>query len=321
MHQLRRQAHGQVARQGKARQVEDRRLPIGRRPPEQHGKRMARHAPLLAQRRHQRLVDGELGLGAEHVGIGHHAGAALLVHQIEVLPVDRDDVVDRLQLRLDGGDLNGLGHRVAGQAEIGRVELIDLHVGQGLVLLDLSVPAAEQVGVEADGGPDGEEVEIRRQRKGARALAERSGTHLLARRGAGDAELRIERAGGGANLLACLGQRRDRGRERRAAGNSFAHHLIDLGRLKELPPVAGDSAAECNILPRRAATRIGVAAEFVRRIVTRRLRRLRRFEVRPDLAAGEGREHSAGTRQAEQMSRQSTLSAECRFRHRDDPSH
>ena len=136
---------------------------VDRRPPGQHRERVARDVHLLAQRRQQRAVARELAARGLDVELGRDAGIHLGLDQPQIGLVVGDDALDGRDLRAERGDGERLDHGVAGEGEIGGVELEILRVGERLALLDRAARGAPQSSRIADRGADAEDVGIGRE--------------------------------------------------------------------------------------------------------------------------------------------------------------
>src|SRR5690349_11855568 len=106
---------------------------------------MLRDAQLLLERRQQCSIVGELALGAQNVGSSNAASREGDAHQVQVVIIDSDDVVHRLDLRQSRGDGHRLSHRVGSKCEVRRRELIALVLRQRTGLLHESTILSEQI--------------------------------------------------------------------------------------------------------------------------------------------------------------------------------
>ena len=73
------------------------------------------HAQLLIDAGFHCLIRGKLALGSNHIAVRHGAGIVLSAHKLQILPIDRDNIGNRFLLGANRGDLNRLGHGIAGQ--------------------------------------------------------------------------------------------------------------------------------------------------------------------------------------------------------------
>jgi hypothetical protein len=87
---------------------------------------MPSRAHLVAERRQERAVVGELAFGNQHVGARRLAGPDLGLHQGQVLLVIGDDVLGRLDLQPGGRDVDRLAYRTAAQRQVGGCKLVGL---------------------------------------------------------------------------------------------------------------------------------------------------------------------------------------------------
>lgn len=188
--ELRRKAERQLLRQGERGEVEVGRRPVGRRTAGQHRQGVAGDVQVLFQPRGQGLVGRQLAAGQGDVAVGRLPSLPRLSNQVQVLLIEGDDVGHRRQLCPDGGDLQGLAHRLAREREVGGVQLVALIVGQGGLRLDLAVDAAKGVDMVAGGGPQLEQVEVRGQGKDIGRQAEGAGAFLFLRLARRESHLR-----------------------------------------------------------------------------------------------------------------------------------
>ena len=251
--------------------------PGGRQLARQHRQRVLRERQLLAQRRQLRLVAGELRARGQHVAACHLARVELALHQLEAALVVDHDVLDRLDLRAQRCDRDGLGDGVARERDPRGRQLVALRLHQRLLLLDAASHAAEDVHQVAGGGAD------RVERRAILALEARAGAlelGLVLPVGAG-VDLGIEGAARGLHELARLRQRRARLGQLRLS-ESALHHLVGAGERRD--PTR----------PTRSAARAGVAGRCppsrVERLGRRRVRVARHIR---GVGAHEVRTHGA----------------------------
>ena len=155
----------------------------------------------LLQSRLQRLIGCELGFSDNDIAVGYRPGQALFAHEFHILAIDGKDIVEGFQLGADRGDPKRQGNRIAGEGQIGRVELVALIFGQRDLLLDPAVGLTKQVRRVAGGRADLIQIEARWQRKSIGRQPERGGALLLFRCAGVKPYLRIERARGHHNRL------------------------------------------------------------------------------------------------------------------------
>ncbi len=277
-----RQLHRQACRRGEAVEGEVRRGPLRRRLADQQGQGVAGDRQLLAQRRHLPPVAGQFGLHRGHVEARAAAQLVGLGHQVEVLLIALYDLLAGGDLRVEGGDVDGLAHHLGGQGEIGGVSLEALGLGLGPQRLGLAPPAAEQVEVVAAGQAELVNLEGRvgegDRPVRPRQLREAEGGQVhpvFGDRGVGvELQARLLRQHG----VARLGEVGAGGLQRAVAVYGLAHRLVELGGAEQSPPVGGQPVADRRLGRGRVAGH-GVA---------RRRRRRGRLEVGPDGgAAGE----------------------------------
>ena len=103
-HQSGREADGDGRRQRQSRDVEVRRRPVRRRLADQARQGVTGEAELLLQRRQERAVGGDLGVGVDGFFPRDAADAGRATHQPDVALVVLDHRLDRGDLGADGGD-------------------------------------------------------------------------------------------------------------------------------------------------------------------------------------------------------------------------
>ena len=104
---------------------------------------MLSHAQLLIEAGQQCFIGCKLAFRYDHIAIGDGARQALLAHQLHILLININNVLDGLQLSADGSALNGLRHRISRQTQICCVQFIALVIGQCRFLLDMSTRSTE----------------------------------------------------------------------------------------------------------------------------------------------------------------------------------
>jgi multidrug efflux pump subunit AcrA (membrane-fusion protein) len=104
------------------------------------------HAELLAQRRQERAITGELALGAQHVGPRDTARLVGDAYQLQVVLVGRHDVLGRLDLGQRRGDRDRLRGDRRGERHVGARQLVELALRQRPLLLDEASITPEHVG-------------------------------------------------------------------------------------------------------------------------------------------------------------------------------
>ncbi len=210
---------------------------------------MARDRQLLAQRGDLHLVAGQLGLHRGDVKPRAAAQLEGLGRQVEVGLVAADDVLGGGDLRLQAGDGDRLAHHLGGQGQIGGVGLIALGLRLGQQPLALAAALAEQVEIVAAAQPEGIVGEGRIAE--ADGLAAGQGELREAEGGEVDPGFRHRgvgvdgRAGGlGLDGVTGLGERLPGGLEVVVPGHGGADGLVDLRRMEQRPPIAGEPLAE-----------------------------------------------------------------------------
>ena len=264
-HEIGRQAERQIARQRDLVEIEIGRRPMARRLARQHRERMARDIDLLAQGRQQGVVARELAARGLDVELGRDAGPNLALDEAKIGLVVGDDALDGRDLAAQRGDGEQLDHRVAGEGEIGGVQLEILCVGEGAGLLDGAARAAEDVERVAHRRADPEEIGIRREGRRQFRQPELGAVDVLARRAGADIDLGIEPAHRLVQRFLRRDQRRLGAGERAAAGDRLLEHGVERLGAIERPPIAGDLLAHGEMLvagallrrPVRAVGRIG----------------------------------------------------------------
>src|SRR5262244_1707340 len=203
---------------------------------------MLRDAQLLLERRQQCSIVGELALGTQDVGPRNAARRERDPHQIQVVIVDSDDVVHRLDLRQDGGDGDCLSHRVRRECQVHRRKLIPLVFRQRSVLLYKSAVLSEQVrrvsehGTNIEHARDQAVAAVRRRRAAMRMI-------VLESTLSGEIDLRVVGPTGRDHYLLRLRERSPSAREVRTVADRTRYYLVQLRRPEQLPPLMLDSSA------------------------------------------------------------------------------
>ena len=208
---------------------------------------------LLLQRRQRRDRGLQARLLLQHVRAADRAEFEALLHHVQLLPVQPDDLLRRVDLRLQRRLGQQGADQVGGQGEIGGFQLVALVVRLRLQSLDL--PAHQPEHVQGVGDVERAGIVVERRDDAARN-AERRQRHLLARgvgRGADRGEERPLRR---AHVLARLAQGRLRRPQIGVGLQRLRHQRGDLRRVEQLPPLARHVGAGAEAL-RGAAQRGG----------------------------------------------------------------
>ena len=133
---------GRSRRRHEILQLEIRRRPVARRLADEHGERVPRHAQLLAQRRHQRLILRELALGTQQVHSRHRAFIQRLAHEIDVARVLVEDAsAARIRARAEA-IANACSTTLPVQRKMRGGQLVLLHFRERALLFDGALHAA-----------------------------------------------------------------------------------------------------------------------------------------------------------------------------------
>ena len=252
--QLRGQAQRQVLRQFQLGEIEALAAILVRRAADQAHQLVALLGELLLQRRQRRAGLGQRRFLGQHVGARGAAQVELAAHHAERVLEDADDVLGGVDLRLQRGEVDRRDHDVGGERQIRRLELEALHLGQRLLRFDLAAHAAEHVGRVGDVERGrGDAVHDGRTRL---ALRRQRGELLLAL--AVGRKRREQRALLGIKVLARLAERCLRGVDVGIGLQGFLDQRVELRRVEERPPFAGDVHGGHEAL-RRAAGAAGRA--------------------------------------------------------------
>ena len=139
------QADRQLARQGQAIEIDRFELGLRRKASEIDGQLGLRLRQRLAQRRQCGARGSNLALREQDVALRFRTGLKLLSDEVKLLLIDRNDFLGRTDLPAQGCFADAGGDDVAGQCQIGCVELVALEVGQRLLRLDTTAHSAEQI--------------------------------------------------------------------------------------------------------------------------------------------------------------------------------
>jgi hypothetical protein len=139
------QAERQVLRQGQAGQVDDRRRRLAGELAGEHGQEVVLLRKLGQQRRQAGVDAGQLGALRGHIQFAHIALGELVVHRVEDLGVDLDQLLRRIDLGLQGRLLDGGVGDVGGQGQIGRQHLVARGLFLGLDPFQGAAAEAEDV--------------------------------------------------------------------------------------------------------------------------------------------------------------------------------
>ena len=227
-HQGRRQADRQILRQLQCIEIECRILRLRREFAQIDGQLRLRLRQRLVQGRQLRSRGGDLAFGDEQIAFRFHPGLELLAAQIQLLLKHFDDFVGGIDLATQGGFADAGGDHVGHQAQVSRIELVTLFLGESRFRLDRATHATEKIKRVADfhGGVVEGVGRVHRHGSGIAVLPIGADRRI---------ERRQQGAAGNPGILPRLTQRRLGRGDGRAVGQRLFDAPIQL-RVGERPP-------------------------------------------------------------------------------------
>ena len=143
--QLARQADRQIGRQLQMGQIELLADLVGRILPGQRRQEVALLRQLLLKRRQQLLGLRQCRVLRQHVGLRRLTEVELPFQNIQQMALDRDDALGGVDLAAQRGFLDRRRHHIAGQRQVGGLELEQLLLGGGVQALDGAEVAAPDI--------------------------------------------------------------------------------------------------------------------------------------------------------------------------------
>ena len=246
-------AERQIRREAEFGQIEPRRCPLGRGFANQYGERILARRLLLTDRRQQRAVVGELGLGAQHIETRSAARCEFELHQCEILLVIADDLGQRADLLTQSREGQCFRDGVAGNRKMRGGQLIALRISERLLRFHAPCGEPEDIRREAHRRPERVQIEYRKTlSRGQECQSKRR--PLLALRRRGEIYLWIV---GAASLDYGLLRLRERGFGRIESGiayEGFVNNAIERPRVETLPPCSRNCLSNGERLGRLADT-------------------------------------------------------------------